>query len=240
MRNHQVPDSLLAAEREFSQRLRDSQHDGRMDSSGVQIYRKVVRENVISVLRSVFPLYCKDFTSAEFSEFADAFIMQHQATEPEFHQLATELLLFMRQHPERLEADDQVIEYEWLVYALEIDQSVVSAPQTIAPESREMHKMTIELNPTLKMVALPFLLKDGEPYYEKDRPEHYYALYRRYDNMLYQKKLNIADVQLLLEAGHAGITVEMLKKKSASHAITPSFDEWLAVNNKDEVLSLII
>nr|WP_181375129.1 putative DNA-binding domain-containing protein [Pectobacterium carotovorum]ALG88621.1 Hypothetical protein [Pectobacterium carotovorum] len=240
IRYHAVPGSLLAAESDFSGCLRaGSQKDGTY-LPGVKLYRKVVREHVINVFHSVFPIFCRSLENDEINQFADAFIIQHQATQPEFHQLATELLLFMRKRPEVLTDDQRVIEYEWLIYALEIDESDVPLPHIKRAAGLDIHNMDVIMNPTLRMVVLPFQLNDGEPSYEDEPCEYYYALYRKHDNMLYQKKLNITDVKLLLEVGKAGVTAEMLIEKASSHLTTQPFEQWLAANNNDEVISLII
>jgi hypothetical protein len=205
---------------------------------GVKLYRKVIRENVARVFYSVFPIFCRKLTNEKINDLVDTFIIQHQATQPEFHQLATELLLFMRQQPEILTGEQRLIEYEWLVYTIEIDECIVPEPQIKEAQNMDVQNMEIIVNPTLRIVALPFLLKDGEPCYEDAKSEHYYALYRKHDNTLYQKILCVADVHMLLDAKSVGVTTKILKEKSAGYLTTLTYEQWLSDNNNDELLSI--
>lgn len=236
---HVVPDSLLAAENNFSIKLRASNKEGDLYPYGMLLYRKIVRENIVNVLNSVFPIFYLRLNNEEIRKLANDFVEQHHANQPEFHQIATELLLFMHQRTDLSTVEQSLIEYEWLIYALEIDESHVPVPKQVAVESLNTCQTQVKVNPTLRMVVLPFLLKDGEPRYEVKPQLHYYALYRKYDNTLFQKKLSITDVQLLQEAGNAGVMVEIMKDKAAHHINPQPLLQWLESNNNDEVISII-
>ncbi|MBC3252369.1 putative DNA-binding domain-containing protein [Serratia fonticola] len=240
MGDNSAPESLQVTESDFSRCLRAGIKKSETYSSGMLLYWKGIRDSIASVLYSVFPVFCRSLTDDVISEISNAFIMQHQATQPEFHQLATELLLFMRQRPEVLAENQPIIEYEWLLYSLEIDEGIVSPPHIKVAEHLDINNTDIIANPTLRIVSFPFLLKNGEPYYGSEPLEYYYAIYRRHDNVLYHKKLSIIDVQLLLEIGNAVAMAKMLKEKVAKHLTTLSFKQWLAITNNDEMISLII
>lgn len=236
---HVVPDSLLAAETNFSVKLRASNKNGDLYPHGMLLYRKVVRENIVNVLNNVFPVFCHRLNNEITRELANDFIEQHHANQPEFHQIATELLLFIRQRTDLSIVDQSLIEYEWLIYALEIDESHVPVPKQVVVENLNTSQTQVKVNPTLRMVVLPFLLKDGTPRYEKKKQLYYYALYRKHDNTLFQKTLNITDIQLLQEAGNASVMVETLKDKAAHHINPQSLLQWLETNNNDELISII-
>lgn len=236
---HVVPDSLLVAEKNFSVKLRISNTEGSLYSHGMLLYRKIVRENIVNVLKSVFSIFCRRLNNEGIRKLANDFVQQHHANQPEFHQIATELLLFMRQRTDLSKVDQSLIEYEWLIYALEIDESHVPVPKQVAVESLDTCQTQVKVNPTLRMVVLPFLLKDGEPRYVTKLELHYYALYRKHDNTIFQKALGITDIQLLQEVGNVGIMVETLKDKAAHHINTKSLLQWLKTNNNDEVISII-
>lgn len=237
--HHAVPDSMQAAENDFSAHLRAcSQKDG-TSSQGLNLYRTNVRENVISVLLCVFPIFCRSLKAEEIRMFADAFIMQHQATRPQFHQLATELLIFIHNSPEAVGDNLCVIEYEWLIYSLEIDEREIPLPDIRGGEHMNLHNVDVVVNPTLRVVALPFQLTEGGGSYKGKSCEYYYAIYRKHNNTLYHKKVDIYDIQLLQEVSKAGISVEMLYKTGSCLTMS-KFKLWLAENNKDEVISLIL
>lgn len=236
---HVVPYSLLVAEKELSVKLRASNKDINLYTHGILLYRKIIRENIVNILNSVFPIFCRHLTNEEIRKLANDFIEQHHANQPEFHQVATELLLFMCQRTDLSTINQSLIEYEWLIYVLEIDESHVPVPKQVAVESLNTCQTQVKINPTLRMVVLPFLLKEGEPRYEEKLQLHYYALYRKHDNTLFHKTLNITDVQLLQAAGNAGVMVEIMKDKVAYHINPLSLLQWLEINNNDEVISII-
>jgi len=206
----------------------------------MKLYRKIVRENISGVLQSVFPLFCRSLDEADIHQLADAFIQQHQASQPEFHQVATELLLFMRDKGQLSARDLALVEYEWLTYAVEIDDSEVPLSQFITLHPEQLNGIEVELNPTLKIIALPFWLKEGELYYEEMPLLYYYALYRKHNNVLYQKRLSLVDVQLLSELNDRimMVSLEQLKNKAARYSPELHFHSWLVANNNDELLSL--
>lgn len=78
---------------------------------------------------SVFPLFCLRLHEADIHELVNDFIYHHNATQPEFHQIATELLVFIRQQDGLSANDLALLEYEWLLYAVEIDDNDVPAPK---------------------------------------------------------------------------------------------------------------
>jgi hypothetical protein len=235
-----VPVSLVNAEQAFSAQLRTSKTEERIYSRGMSLYRKIVRENISSVLQSVFPLFCRCLDDAGIRDLTDAFLHQHQADQPEFHQVATELLLFIRQQPEISSNDLALVEYEWLIYAVEIDDSDVPLFPKFKPQLQQINNIEVKPNPTLKIISLPFWIKEGLPYYEGIPSLHYYALYRKNNNVLYQKKLKMADMQLLLEMNSQDVAARILKDKAAPDLPVMLFTMWLGTNSNDEILSLIL
>lgn len=232
---HLAPALLVSAENAFSLSLRARNTTNEVHSRGISLYRKIVRENITSVLQSTFPLFTQKINDDGLNEIVDMFLYQHQASQPEFHQIATELLLFMRQQCQLSAQDLALIEYEWLMYAVEIDDHEVPPLRKIKSQMEWIPEIEIQTNPTLKIVALPFLLKDGEPYYEEAACLHYFALYRKYDNAVWQKKLSETEVYLFSEMNNQVIRASSLTLFSQD----TSFQSWLEVNNNDEIISLI-
>ncbi|MCX9000434.1 putative DNA-binding domain-containing protein [Citrobacter portucalensis] len=236
--NTVVPALLVEMEAEFSAQLRARTPIGGTCSSGMSLYRKIIRDNIGGVLRSVFPLFCRCLNEAEIRELVEVYLSRHSASQPEFHQVATELLLFMSQHYPISPHDLALLEYEWLMYAVEIDDSNVPFPQKISLPLGKAAEVDVACNPTLKMVALPFLIQEGEPCYEDGEQLNYYALYRKHNNTLYQKQLSQLDVQLLSAIHEQIISAEQMLNNAALSLADISLRSWLETNNNDEILSL--
>ncbi|EKT55457.1 DUF2063 domain-containing protein [Providencia burhodogranariea] len=233
---HSVPALLAAAEEEFSILLRSPNASDEKLPRGISLYRKIVRENITGVLKSVFPLFSQRLKEEDINEIVDMFLYRHQANQPEFHQIATELLLFMRQQCQLSVHELALIEYEWLMYAVEIDDSKVPIPQKISLGNREIPDIEIVLNPTLKIVVLPFSLPLTEETNDKESSfTHYFALYRKYDNAIWQKKLSEIEVYLLSKMTHEVISAVSLMLFTQEI----SFQSWLEANNNDEIFSII-
>lgn len=233
-----APALLVEMETTFSAQLRARTTSSETCSRGMSLYRKIVRENIGGVLQRVFPLFCQLIKDADIQELVNAFLHQHQASQPEFHQVATELLLFMRQQRQLSPHDLALIEYEWLMYAVEIDDSHVPPPQKTSLRLVQTGDVDVVRNPTLKMVALPFRIHEGEPCYEDEGRLNYYALYRKHNNVLYQKRLSQVDVQLLSAINHQIISAERLLNTASPGLADFSLRSWLETNNNDELLSL--
>lgn len=230
---HSVPELLVAAENNFSTLLRARSAPDELHFRGISLYRKIVRENITGVLNSVFSLFSDRLNKADINEIVDMFLYQHQATQPEFHQIATELLLFMRQQDQLSVQDLALIEYEWLLYTVEIDESEVPMPKNIIIEAGKIPNIEIELNPTLKIIALPFSLEEVNN--KETSFTHYFALYRKYDNAVWQKKLSETEVYLLSK-----ITDQLIQTDSSMlFSQETSFQSWLEANNNDEIFSII-
>ncbi|HHR5551459.1 TPA: putative DNA-binding domain-containing protein [Klebsiella aerogenes] len=234
--HHSVPEILVTAESSFSSSLRAKSARDEKKSSGIFIYREIVRGNIHGVLQSVFPLFCLCLHETVTHELVNEFIYQHHASQPEFHQIATELLLFIRQQGGFSANDLALLEYEWLLYAVEIDDNDVPAPQKISLRSAERHNIAVILNPTLKIVALPFYIREGGQEYEQSACLHYYVIYRKYNNCLYRKKVTPLDIQLLYQIKD-DVTLGGLFQDQKIEPGIP-LTKWLENNINEEVLFL--
>lgn len=231
---HSVPDVLIIQESHFSSRLRAKNAINGENSSGLLIYREIIRENIHGVLLSVFPLFCLRLHEMDIHELVNDFIYQHNATQPEFHQIATELLVFIRQHNYLSANDLALLEYEWLLYAVEIDDNDVPAHKKTLLCSAELHNASIIWNPTLKIVGLPFCIGEGEQEYEQASCLNYYAIYQKYNNCLYLKKITSLDVQLLYQVKEDGSWADMLlNRRTGSDEL---LIKWLINKINEDIL----
>ncbi|EPJ1876685.1 putative DNA-binding domain-containing protein (plasmid) [Klebsiella pneumoniae] len=236
--SHSVPASLAKAEADFAARLRARSTGNDTCPRGLALYRKIVRENICGVIQNVFPLFCRNLDNAGLDDLTDAFIHQHRASQPEFHQVATELLMFIRQQSNVSYQNNALIEYEWLMYAVEIDDSEVPQAQEIMFSTGLINNAYIEINPTLKIISLPFWLKEGEPCYDDSNMLHYYAIFRKNDKTIWQRKLNQNDVIILSEIKNSPMPIKALQDKVATLFPEMSFFSWLELGHNDELFSL--
>lgn len=250
----EVPASLAIAETQFSSMLRSQYVDKNISSHGLLLYRDIIRGNIHRVLQNAFPFFCIRSSDFQLSTLVDDFIFLHHASQPEFHQIATELLLFIRNQGNLSACDLALLEYEWLIYSIEIDDSTVPKPQEITITVDDMHQIKIIPNPTLKLVSLPFKIIDGEPYYHDGSLSHYYAIYRKYNGELYQKCLGHIDLFLLLKFKGKPISADALLSALSEvyykicnnhfqEDPPPSYSctylqSWLNISNNDGIISL--
>lgn len=236
--HHPVPASLLFEEARFAANLRAIGVENEICDPGILLYRKIVRENIYGVLQDVFPLFCRQFDGIRMRVLTEDFLYHHHASQPEFHQLATEWLLFIRQRSQMLPHNLALLEYEWLIYAIEINSSDVPLPQKMTLSPDDITAIEVIPNPTLKIIALPFLIKDGEPYYDDAPPPYYYAIYRKHNNEIYQKHLNHLDIQLLSSINEHTISANLLQQRCSHDFQNLQLSSWLEENNNDELIYL--
>ncbi|MDH0340230.1 putative DNA-binding domain-containing protein [Chromobacterium haemolyticum] len=130
----------------FSRRLRDG--PAVLGDRSIELYRQFLRGNIEDVLTQVFPLFCARLSAAELSLRIDEFLAEHASSSPEFHHIATEFLCFAQP---RLSADlRQCLEYEWVLFSVEIDEALVPPPST----SEVTERSIFSLNPTLACIEI--------------------------------------------------------------------------------------
>ncbi|WP_053077457.1 putative DNA-binding domain-containing protein [Chromobacterium sp. LK11] len=130
----------------FCRRLRDA--PAALDERSIELYRQFLRGNIEEVLSHVFPLFCARLPAAELQRRIDEFLTEHASSSPEFHHIATEFLCFSQPRlPDDLR---QCLEYEWLLFSVEIDDAVVTPPSASALTDHSV----VSLNPTLACIEV--------------------------------------------------------------------------------------
>lgn len=231
-----APKSLIEAVAELSFRLRMTNLGDRDSSAGLMLYRNILRENISNVLKSVYPLFYRLLSQKKVQYLINDFLLNHHANQPEFHKIATELLYFLRQNtkPEYL----AIIEYEWLIYRVEIEDKLILKPQKKEKDYSYSNNTKIVLNPTLKLIGLPFSINNNTLLYPNEASIFYYAIYRKNSGVIYQKRLSFLDAQLLLKLENQSLTLREFKKLAAPNTPSTFINLWLTTNNNDECLSL--
>lgn len=130
----------------FCQRLRGGPEA--LGERSVELYRQFLRGNIEEVLSHVFPLFCARLSAEQLRSRIDDFLAGHASSSPEFHHIATEFLCFSQAG---LPADlRQCLEYEWLLFSVEIDEAVVTPPSA----GQATESSVFSLNPTLACIEL--------------------------------------------------------------------------------------
>lgn len=132
------------------------------------VYSQLLAQNILGVIRHSFPAFSAHIATDDLERFVSEFMRLHPARLPQFHDIATEVVRFAQPLvwlPRPLLC---LLEYEWALLATEIDP-----------------------NPTPRVVALPFDIKDIDTtdFYEQRVVSHVYAIYRTYQHVVLTREL---------------------------------------------------
>ncbi|YCO00879.1 HvfC family peptide modification chaperone [Vibrio sp. VNB-15] len=194
-------------------------------------YSEFIRDNILGVVANTFPLFSSQFTEGQLKGMADDFVVTHGASEPEFHHIATEFVQCMQQwkqadqHP--ISADEMaLLEYEWVAFNVEID-TLVAALTSQSDQTLE-ESQVLQLNPTLKLVEVPFLLhQDSVTFLTDRRHSVFYGVFRNSQHHVISQKLREVDVALIqLLQQQPNLTLAQLQQMIAQQLARFSFMEW--------------
>lgn len=186
-------------------------------------YGALIRATMREMLTSMFPRFVAQRGADELDADIEAFCIIHGASRAPFIQRGTEFLEFM-QGKLGNRIDRIVLEYEWLLFDVEVHPAVV--PMWSIVDGQEGGRL--ELNPTLRWIASPIdllradALIDASP---KNEAPLVYAVYRRADHHVVTQPLSAVDIARLqrFEAGPVVTTFP--------------FDSWLSEALRENLLS---
>lgn len=166
--------------------------DGRL-----QPYSALLRAAVLQLLSTMFPRFAARRGPEVLIRDANDFVRNFGARQAQFFHLSTEYVRFAQQH-----LDDPVaralLEYEWTLFAVEVVEEHVGA---VTPPGRAL--LGVYLNPTARLVALPFELDNSvaaaEQALRDDLPPFVYAIYRTAVHQVCTLPLSELDVTMLRE-----------------------------------------
>lgn len=194
-------------------------------------YSEFIRDNILGVVANTFPLFSSQFADEQLERMVDDFVVMHGASEPEFHHIATEFVQFLQQKVHQdsssISADQMaLLEYEWVAFNVEIDTLVAaftSSPNPIFEENQ-----VLQLNPTLKLLEVPFLLhQDSVTFLTDRRHPVFYGVFRNSQHHVISQKLREVDVALIqLLQQQPNLTLAQLQQMIAQQLARFSFMEW--------------
>ncbi|MBK2142935.1 putative DNA-binding domain-containing protein, partial [Francisella tularensis] len=167
-----ISESIKTKMQNFTHAIRyDDSSDDR-----VQMYREFIVGNVLSVLENTFPYFNKYASQELKDKILKVFFEDNISSEPAFHQIATEILKSSKS-VEMNEKLSKLIEFEWLLFSIEIDESKVFENIKITKNLSFKDIRNIKENPTLTFILLPFDINDLDEEISTDQ-NIMYALYR--------------------------------------------------------------
>jgi len=198
MPNKVFPSELWKPVHQFTQAIRMIGYCG--TDKRIRLYRSFLRTNIAGVLETTFPLLNAMLSSQEKTKLIDHFMAQHPAQEPEFHQIASELVVFFQTSHLLVPNFQALAEYEWLLFDKEIsNEKAYPVTQMLLKETT-----VLLLNPTLQSICLPWKIGSCGPKWNMPG-SYYYAIYRDIENVVMRKELSQIDLIFihLLDNGNA-------------------------------------
>lgn len=102
-----------------------------LEDRRVGIYRELLFNNVSGLLSGNFPVIKRLLTGDEWTALVRRFYSQHAAHTPLFHELGSEFVRFLGDHPEHWAAQrpflHELAHYEWAELALDLDGGDIDA-----------------------------------------------------------------------------------------------------------------
>ncbi|TXE66640.1 putative DNA-binding domain-containing protein [Serratia nematodiphila] len=200
-------------------------------NKGLACYRELIRQNLSEILKCTFPLFSRELPAHKTNDLIESFLNAHPAEEPEFHHIATEWLKFMQVQPEIPARLLALMEYEWVLFSVEISPFQVTTPLDFpVGEHNIFEKIVIRVNPTLTAITLPFTLGSDNGYAEKDG-EFSYAIFRKHNHNIFYKKLSTLEqcyIQKIKES-HS-ITPRELHEAFSAYHTNETLSDWLLHN----------
>jgi hypothetical protein len=157
----------------------------------------LIRINAISAVSATFPRFAAHRGESNLADDIDAFVSTFGAIEPQFMHLASEFVRFV--HDRNYDTVSQVlVEYEWVLFAVEIAEEKVIA---FDPHHNCRSFQEIQLNPTTRLIASPFVLsatnEEAESMVLEDHSPFVYAVFRTSDHRVMTVPLNAMDIEIL-------------------------------------------
>jgi hypothetical protein len=118
-----------------------------LEDRRVGIYRELLFNNVAGLLSGNFPVIRKLLDSEEWTALVRRFYADHAAHTPLFHELGSEFVRFLGEHPEHWAAQrpflHELAHYEWAELALDLDESDIDAAAIAARDGDPIDQVPV-------------------------------------------------------------------------------------------------
>ncbi|MED7818633.1 MULTISPECIES: HvfC/BufC family peptide modification chaperone [unclassified Francisella] len=178
---------------------------GNSTDKKIQMYREFIIGNVSGVLENTFP-YFNIHASRELKDtILKVFFEDNISSEPAFHQIATGILKSSKS-VEMSEKWSKLIEFEWLLFSIEIDESKVFKNIEITKNLSFRDIKSIQANPTLTFISLPFDINDLNEKISEDQ-NMLYAIYRDVNHRTSYHMLSPLEFAVLSSMLEKGVSI---------------------------------
>jgi uncharacterized protein len=103
-----------------------------LEDRRVAIYRELLFNNIQGLLAGNFPVIRRLLDGPEWPRLVRRFYVEHGAHTPLFHELGSEFVRFLGEHPEHWATDrpflHELAHYEWAELALDLDDEKIDGP----------------------------------------------------------------------------------------------------------------
>jgi hypothetical protein len=165
-------------------------------SGQLQPYGGMLRTNVLSVVKSVFPRFSARRGEKALAQDVDDFVRFFGAEHAQFMHISTEFVRFSDGRISDV-VTRTLLEYEWALFSVEVSEARVVTSSRAALQQLS----DVRLNPTLQLIAVPFDLNaddaEAERMIGENRPPFVYAVYRTADHYVVTKSLSVVDITYL-------------------------------------------
>jgi len=180
-------------------------------SGTLQPYSDMLRTNVLTVVRSVFPRFSARRGDKALAQDVDDFVRYFGATHAQFMHISTEFVRFSNGRISDAVART-LLEYEWALFSVEVSEVRVAGTLPTSPQRLS----NVRLNPTLELLAVQFDLNaddvEAERMIGEKRAPFVYAVFRTADHRVVTKSLSMVDVTYLQAV------TDVTETKSADHS----------------------
>jgi hypothetical protein len=221
-----LPATMRAEIAAFAEQIRQT---------GTNLYGELVRENIAGAIRCSFPMAVGALDEGRLGEAIDHFISSHPSIRPQFHEIATEFLIFTQNWGGLPQSVLPILEYEWTLLQVEIDAAQVPTRPDIPLRSYSR----VTLNPTLRVVLLPFdvfaALETDRQNTASPRP---HAIYRTASHDVMTRMLSASDCLMMDALHNNGPLVPSAVAAIVADELKPSAADWISLGVNDEILCI--
>ncbi|MEY8768511.1 HvfC/BufC family peptide modification chaperone [Francisella philomiragia] len=178
---------------------------GNAGDEKIQMYREFIVGNVLSVLENTFPYFNKHASQELKDKILKVFFEDNISSEPAFHQIATEILKSSKS-VEMNEKLSKLIEFEWLLFSIEIYESKVVENIEITRNISFKDIRNIKENPTLTFILLPFDINNLDEEISTEQ-NIMYALYRNINHRTSYQRISTLEYVVLSSALEKGVDI---------------------------------
>lgn len=231
-----TPATMLAEIELFSQAIRQQPKQ-----KSTRRYHEFICENIVGVIENTFPLFSKTQRADGLNQLANEFIYYHGATEPEFHQIATEFVQFSQKRAEITPSLLKLIEYEWVTFNVEIAMERADKEHPSWEEiAVQPDAFTLTSNSVMQLIEVPFLVEeDAVNFLSKDEDFVVYGVYRTKENIVVSQKLRNIDVAIIQIISQAPKTT-LAKAEQHIHTHLAGFDfmHWVHSFTQNQLITI--